>query len=68
MANIRQPLKGGQPLKRGQRLWSQSVSSNNQRVSDQSPLVQSHSQSQAMLTFVTALEIDNFECTKIQPV
>ena len=40
---------------------------NHQCVSDQSgpAFVQSDSQSQAMLTFVTALEMDNFDCTKI---
>ena len=40
---------------------------NHQHVSDQSrpAFVQSHSQSQTMLTFVTALEMDNFDCTKI---
>lgn len=38
-----------------------------QCVSDQSrpAFVQSHSQSQAMLAFVTALGMDKFDCTKI---
>ena len=45
------------------------VGPNYQCASDQCRpvFVQSHSQSQARLTFVTILEMDNLDCTKFNP-